>query len=311
VAERTGIEWTDHTFNGWIGCKKYSPGCAACYAEIDTPARASRAIGLELWGPAPQAKRRLTTDAVWAQPLRWDRQARRDEKPHRVFAFSQADICEEYDGQMVNHKGVPLWFLPTHGHHKPVAGIEPPDDRFRTYTLDVARARLFDVMECTSALTWQMLTKRVENITRMVPRHWLDRWPPHVWAMTSVEDQERADQRIPELLKVPATVRGLSVEPLLGPIKLNPQLWWRAGGKSAISWVIIGGESGPKARPCAVEWVRDLVRQCQAAGVAVFVKQLGADVLHLDGGRRVSFRDKKGGDMSEWPADLRVRQFPS
>jgi protein gp37 len=171
---------------------------------------------------------------------------------------------------------------------------------------------------------------------------------PNVWLGASVENQECADERIPLLLQTPAAIRFLSCEPLLGPVSLShmnskrgyfanvPEL--ESGGKvypkrADIDWVIIGGESGARARPCDVAWIRSLVQQCQAAGVACFVKQLGSKPIDKEYFAEASamfesqwgfkpglknqieectFRpnDKKGGDLSEWPEHLRVRQFP-
>jgi hypothetical protein len=170
-------------------------------------------------------------------------------------------------------------------------------------------------------------------------------WPlQNVWLGVSVENQHFADERIPLLLQTPAAVRFLSCEPLLEGLDLAKH---RPGANRL--WVIVGGESGAGARPCNVRWVRSIVRQCQQAGVPVFVKQLGGEIRDrndagfdgsgpndidgrcswpeidpddidedLDGFRdgyqgaevRVHLRDRKGGDPSEWPADLRVRQFP-
>ncbi len=148
---------------------------------------------------------------------------------------------------------------------------------------------------------------------------WIRAWlagtpPPNVWFGVSVEDQPRADERIPLLLDIPALVRWLSVEPLIGPVDLSGQrLEWLAPFHETdpllvrtprVDWVVVGGESGPGARPCDVEWIRDIVRECQSAAVPVFVKQLGArpDMAPV--------QHPKGGDPAEWPDDLRVRQYP-
>lgn len=157
------------------------------------------------------------------------------------------------------------------------------------------------------------------------------------WLGISVEDQAAADKRIPVLLTIPAKVRFLSVEPMLGPVDFKRHLTGSIPFKPGylptpykrIDWVIFGGESGPGARACNVEWVRDGVRQCREAVVACFVKQLGANVIDNntigadtfpqsqcwpDGTKtdhiNVSLRDRKGGDWSEWPEDLIVREFP-
>ena len=155
----------------------------------------------------------------------------------------------------------------------------------------------------------------------------------NVWLGVSVEDQRRADERIPMLLRTPARVRFLSCEPLLGPIDLNGYLAdheWLHGVPGGINWVIVGGESGPGARPMDLEWARNIVQQCKAAGVPVFVKQLGsywargnaalaqcAAAMHgLDHqemykryGKRLD-PGYKGGNPDFWPEDLRIREIP-
>lgn len=147
------------------------------------------------------------------------------------------------------------------------------------------------------------LRQRVAELERVLSNCWLG---------VSVEDQETADERIPWLLQTPAAVRFVSAEPLLGPIVFDQQVHLERRtkiltGASAprIDWVIVGGESGPKARPCNVEWIRSIVQQCKDASVPCFIKQLGANVhgwcAEITG---------KGGDPSEWPADLRVREWP-
>ena len=158
-------------------------------------------------------------------------------------------------------------------------------------------------MESTPWHRYQILTKRAEHMrayTRM-------RWPrplPNVWLGVSAERQKEADQRIPELVETPAAVRFLSVEPFLGPINLKPQHLHRLG------WVIIGGESGPGARPFVLDDARVLVARCQRAEVPVFVKQLGASPVFGPGEVRLKLASRKGGDVTEWPSDLRVREMP-
>ena len=133
-------------------------------------------------------------------------------------------------------------------------------------SIEAEREKLWALIAETPMLDWLLLTKRPENMMRFAP--WQDSWPPNIWAMTSVENQDQAEKRIPKLLTVPAVVRGLSVEPLLGPVDLEQ---WLAN----IQWVIVGGESGPNARPMHPNWARSVRDQCQAAGVAFFFKQWG------------------------------------
>ena len=169
---------------------------------------------------------------------------------------------------------------------------------------DVPRAfvdSVFDTMERADWHTYQVLTKRSSLMARyLAARYATGRAPPHIWLGVSVEDERNA-VRIRHLRAAPATIRFVSFEPLLGPV--GPV------DLSGIDWAIVGGESGPGARPCRLAWIREIVRQCRAAGVPVFVKQLGAHVIG-DDGARVRLRDRKGGDMSEWPDDLRVREWP-
>jgi protein gp37 len=132
---------------------------------------------------------------------------------------------------------------------------------------------------------------------------------PNVWLGVSVENQQYADERIPLLLQTPAALRFISAEPLLGPLDLQPAVRY-----APIDWVIVGGESGPGARPFDLAWARSIVQQCQAAGVACFVKQVGAKPVFEGTPVGVfegyDYEDPKGGDPSEWPEDLRVREFP-
>lgn len=195
----------------------------------------SNRYGHKVWGPAKTTDRRMMSDNYWRQPIKWDRLAQVSGQRKRVFCASMADVFE----------------------HHPQVGE--------------ARNDLFSLIRMTPNLDWLLLTKRPENIEQMVPESWLDAPVPNVWYGTSCEDQQRADERIPHLLNVPARVRFLSCEPLLGPIKLDP---WN-GGHTGIDWVIAGGESGPGARPMSITWARSLRDQCVAAGVAFHFKQWG------------------------------------
>lgn len=293
MGETTGITWTDSTINVWVGCHKVSPGCKHCYAEVSTPIRVKRAGGLEVWG----ANAARSETKSWERDLRkWNRQSawHVEGRRTRVFAQSLSDTFEDREGACL------------------ITATGARD------TLDTIRARFFGVVERCHALTFQLLTKRPENILRMVPPSWLKAWPAHVWIGTTVEDQERAEERIPHLLRVPARVRFLSVEPQIEAIDLSH--WFDLRRASLpFDWIIQGGESGPKARPFDLAWARSMRDQCKAAGVAYFLKQLGArplmtvdDVIASGWDRgQVSLRDSHGGDESEWPADLRgCRAFP-
>lgn len=325
MSETTSIAWATSTFNPWIGCTKVGPGCDGCYAE----ALMDKRMGRVKWG-AGQPRQR-TSAAYWKQPLAWNRKARESGQPWRVFCASLADVFD--------NEAHEAW-----------------------------RTDLWELIEATPALMWMLLTKRIGRWAGSVPDTWLERFPPNVWIGATVVNQEEADRDIPKLLQVPAAVRFLSIEPMLEAIDLTP--WVREsvssidyaqrvgynaphGAADRVDWVIVGGESnqpGHKARPFDIAWARDIVRQCKAAGVPVFVKQIGsqprggcawnrpeqighdeAAKLRADGddgecvhyeayeqaqpccdyGRRcMVLADRAGADPSEWPEDLRVRGFP-
>lgn len=230
------IEWTHHTFNPWWGCEKVSPACAHCYAEAF-----AKRTGHNVWGAAKP--RRFFGDAHWADPLNWDKAAEAAGERQRVFCGSMCDIFEGYQGPDVVHMR---------------------DDR----------DRLLELVERTPNLDWLFLTKRPENMVTMTDARWPGRWPQNVIAMTTVENQEQAEIRIPHLLKVPALRRALSMEPLLSEVQLLKPFQRSIPG---IHWVIVGGESGAgeKTRLTHPTWVRSLRDECQANGVAFFFKQWG------------------------------------
>lgn len=265
------IQWCDHTLNFWWGCLKVSPGCEHCYAERD-----SKRWGRNIWGPA-QTTPRWRTKGPWKEVLKWDKAAEAEGVRKRVFCQSMSDFFEDHP------------------------------------QLDEWRKEAFEILESLQWLDVQLLTKRPENVLRMVPERWRSDWPDHVWLGTSVENQEYADKRIPELLKIDAPVLFLSCEPLLGSVDLAQWLWpeFVGFGTRHPDWVIIGGESGPKARLFHLWWAWDLIRQCRGANIPVFIKQIGSNPWFGDFGdysRKIN--DPKGGNPGEWPERLRVREFP-
>jgi len=191
----------------------------------------SRRIGQHIWGR--RADRRFFGDAHWREPLKWNTEAARRRIRSRVFCASMADVFE----------------------HR--AELSP------------VRERLWELIAETPALDWLLLTKRPEYVSRLVP--WANNWPSNVWIGVTAENQQWAARRIPILLQLPAAVRFLSCEPLLGPVDLTS--WIR--GERRIDWVIAGGESGHKARPMSPEWARKLRDQCADAAVPFHFKQWG------------------------------------
>lgn len=264
MSDKTGIQWTDSTWNAWWGCQRVGPGCDHCYAEA-----LDKRTGGDHWGA--KADRRRTSEANWNEPLRWQKKADAFEAEHghrrRVFCGSMMDIMDN---------AVPLdW------SHEAFARIEACD-----------------------RLDWQLLTKRVGNIEDRVPASWLEgRWPRHVGQMITVVTQEECDRDIAKLRRLKNAYNipwiGLSMEPLIE--RCRPNLY-------DIDWVIVGGESGHGAREFDTYWARDIVDQCLDAGVPCFVKQLGANVLK--DGVACPKGDKKGSNMEEWPAAIRVREMP-
>lgn len=183
---------------------------------------------------------------------------------------------------------------------------------------DPWRLEAWDIIRERPGLHFLILTKRPENIPDRLPPDWVDGWP-NVWLGASIEDQRTADKRIPMLLDTPAVHRFLSYEPALGPVDFSAYFGGPYVGlpgdkvypnyNPGIDWIIVGGESGPHARPCNVEWIRATVKTCRSAKIPVFVKQLGTkpeSPSHC----RMRTLSPKGADPSEWPTDLRVRETP-
>jgi len=356
MSEQTKIQWATHTGSPWFGCTEVSPGCANCYSRTLTETRlapiirgAYRKAGLKDWANMPVWGRlapRVLCKGFWKDARRYNTSARRT---NRLTPTLSPDGGEGVRTRPRMFPSMDDWLddMP--------AGIMDQEGNWLEPVSVLA-----DVLKLiyeTPNLDWLLLTKRPEAWRKRIAQAWesggldasdgsedvpvaawasawlVGKAPPNVWFGVSVEDQKRAEERIPELLKIPARVRFLSVEPLLGPIILDycdepganhTSDWTAKVLPMGVDWVIVGGESGPEARACNVEWVRDIVRQCKAAGVPCFVKQLGSNCwsedddcfCHMaDEGEeethwKAYFKDLKGGDPREWPEDLRVRQMP-
>lgn len=281
----------------------------------------------------------VAAESYWREPVKWDRES----KPHeweyrdRVFCASLADVFEDWQGPMVNASGNQLhacrksllseeWVVDGEHRASCVACHEP-------LTMQDVRARLFQLIDGTPSLDWLLLTKRPENVRRMWPRqecdgcgevscaahrHGIldDLYRHNVWLGVSCSAQDDCDRLIPELLKCRDLAAKLfvSLEPLIEPVDLMAAADDCAEPETSrdwLDWLIVGGESGPRARPCNVEWILDVVQQCRAAGVPCFVKQIGTNPIHSGEDRWViGVQAPKGGDPAEWPEDLRVREVP-
>lgn len=247
MGDNTKIEWAHHTFNPWYGCQNVGPGCDHCYAE-----GWAKRSGLVQWGAG--AERRRSSPANWQKPLKWNAEAERLGVRYRVFCSSLADVFDNA--------------VPTEWRYD-----------------------LFNLILSTPHLDWLLLTKRIGNAGKMIeeilpetmkglPAGHPLAWPwPHVWIGATICNQEEADRDIPKLLQIPATVRWLSMEPLLGPVDLERIVVAVDDGENFASeeldWIVVGGESGPHARPMHPAWVRSLRNQCMAAGVPFLFKQHG------------------------------------
>lgn len=254
MGSETGIEWTDATWNPTTGCTKVSAGCDNCYAE----ALAHRLLKDTYTRNLPvvdSPEHRADPFAVRTWPERLE-EPRRWMEPRRVFVNSMSDLF---------HKEIPEEFL----------------------------LKCFKVMLDVDRHAYQILTKRPSRAARFVENHRdlfaHDGLPDHIWIGTSIENQDVA-YRVRHLLAVPAAVRFLSCEPLIGPLRLAG-----TGFADGIHWVIVGGESGPGHRDMEEEWVTSLRDECQAAGVAFFFKQWGGRTPKSNG------RELEGREWNEMP----------
>ena len=301
MSAKTSIQWCDATWNPVRGCSRVSEGCRNCYAEGIAARFSNPGAPFHLFADRKRSGSKWTgrvelIPAKLEEPLHW-------REPRRIFVNSMSDLFHE---------------------NLPISDI----------------LRVFETMAAAKQHTFQILTKRPARMRyclsypddRLVcesaeHHRLLCTMPlPNVWMGVSVEDQKTADERIPLLLRTPAVVRFVSYEPALGPVDftrwLSPCTYycdhdeWGGGHRpsSGLDQVIVGGESGNSARPFDITWARNVIRQCKHAGCACFVKQLGKHPYpgRLGNGRMpdLALRDGHGGEMTEWPEDLQVREFP-
>lgn len=329
MGSRSKIEWTESSWTpirtrnretgkvGWH-CEHASPGCELCYAES-----LNRVYGTQLpFKPGHRKDVELFVDEkMLTAPLRWRR-------PRMVFVCSMTDLFADFTkDEWIDKVFAVMALFPQHTFQC----LTKRPDRMRTYVND-----WFSHLGTSEAIInhpngarrvgdffdWEMMPAVLFNL----------------WLGISAEDQARADERIPDLLATPAAIRFVSYEPALEPVDFTAY--------PAVDWIIVGGESGPKARPFNVAWARSVVRQCLGTETACFVKQLGAFVLdrndagfdgceptawpeHIESEDRIDYdpfgyideaqgaparirlRDRKGADIEEFPPDLRVREFPT
>lgn len=315
VAEATKISWARSTFNPVIGCTKVGPGCDHCYAEaLDKRHKWGGAVH---WGAG--VPRFRTSAKNWSHPIEWNKLAALEQRT------GIRTLGSEWTGK------IGFW---------PVFCASLADVFDNEWPL-AARPDLWKLIYATPNLSWLLVTKRIGNVPGMVPKHWLvEGFPPNVRLLITVCNQEEADRDIPKLLALPCK-NGVSYEPALGPIDFGTLPSASGIGRyldalsnagvdpgalipNRIEWIIVGGEStqgAGKARPFDLAWARSTVAQCKAAGVPVFVKQLGShpitDVQQRPGWEgklfsafKIKFKDRAGADPAEWPEDLRIQEFP-
>lgn len=345
MSTQTSIEWTDVSWNPVRGCSLVSAGCANCYAMKQAhrfsgagkPYDGLTKLGPQ--GPRWTGKIQLVEEVLDA-PLHW-------KKPRRIFVNSMSDLF---------HEDVPDAFI------EKVFTVMAHAQWMNGHRFQVLTKRPERMKQVLESIGKGIEEQRKGTVNPDGSRNYQMTFTfplQNIWLGVSVEDQAMADERIPILLKTPAAVRWVSAEPLLGPVSFRWAKWdnWKDGqgnerpvvdqhdGLRMLDWVVVGGESGPGARPCDMAWIRWIKDQCQSAGVPVFVKQLGAKPLigyyeaqdwcddhgwefDSDGEWKLDnwdtrdgqpptsakvnlpLKDKKGGDMTEWPADLRVREWP-
>jgi protein gp37 len=271
MGEHTKIAWADSTWNPWIGCTHAGPGCDHCYAETQNKFR--RWNG-GTWGNA--APRQVTAEQTWRAPLNWEDKARagrvgKDAKRWLVFA---GDLCDIFDRLGDN----------------------------------AARTRMWELFRQTPHLTWLILTKRPQHISKFLPADWGEGYR-NVWLGVTVENRKNGYPRIKALRRVPATMRFLSCEPLLEGL---PDI-----ELTGIDWVIVGGESGSEARHFDVEWARAIRERCHESSTAFFFKQLGSapflggSPFTLDHCKATGARDRQGVMVENFPPDLQIQSWPA
>jgi protein gp37 len=353
VSGKTNIEWTDWNWNFLRGCRRVSPGCENCYAE--TIAGRFSGEGMPYHGLA--ANGRWTGKIAFHEDILLAPLKRK--KPTKYFVNSMSDLFhEDVTDEMLDKAFAVMALCPQHIFQI----LTKRPERMKAYLSDMQNLEMSDYLEgspfapAVSRVMWQLLRLADDSLVRASLKNgslvemepdvvWVNSWPlPNVHLGVSVENQEYADKRIPILLDTPAAVRWISAEPLLGPLNFvvtDKDGWhWdclehdkefqtdRILGP--LDWVVVGGESGPRSRPCDIAWIRSIVEQCKSADVPVFVKQIGAVpkmananewdwpgsttlISSGDDGFAASIatlNDRKGGKPDEWPSDLRIREFP-
>ncbi len=336
----TSIQWTDKTWNPVRGCSRVSPGCSNCYAmrqahRFSNPGGPYEGLTVLRKGKVDWRGHARLVPEMLGQPLRW-------RKPARIFVNSMSDL---FHSSLTDEEIAAVFGVMASSPEHTFQVLTKRPERMLEWFKWVNAAEDDPYTTCLREAAGWIEPSRWERVMRDTgfeqdfPE--FEPWPlPNVWLGVSVEDQKTANERINRLLDVPAAIRFISAEPLLEHIDLNHlpngmfspfsalRRWTDGKTTTGLDWVIVGGESGHGARPCDSLWISSVVEQCAKAGVPCFVKQLGSlSVVNMtttgqfrDGpngkrqlkldATRLQWTDKAGGDPSEWPDDLQVRQFP-
>lgn len=297
MSDSTGIQWTDATWNPTRGCAKDSAECDNCYAmavahRFSGPGKPYHGLTRVIGGRGQWNGKGLAVPAVLEQPLRW-------REPRMIFVNSMSDLFfDAFSDDYIDSVFAVMALATRHTFQV----LTKRAERMRAYMADPDRRER--VARWARVIEAERMGELVEQLddADSCSEGWCPTWPlPNAWLGVSTGTPKSKAEKVPHLRETIGAVRFLSCEPLLedlGTLDLT-----------GIHWVIVGGESGHHARPCALEWIWNVVQQCEAAKVPCFVKQLGARPTR-DGAPYPLDFDAKGGDPLEWPYDLRVRQFP-
>lgn len=311
MADRSHIEWTDATWNVITGCTRVSDGCDHCYIERTPPFRmAGRRFDGRQTGATTGV---LVHPERLGLPLQW-------RKPRKVFVNSLSDLFHESVSDELIAR---VFAVMAHAYRHTFQILTKRHARMRSLVNSPEFLRLFDIEFC-SIPDWNDSSPDLDWAPAGHVSHLADGPLSNVWLGVSVEDQHWADIRIPALLETPTAVRWISAEPLLGPVNLDP---WRNPGDlpdpkvpadTRLDWVVVGGESGPRARPMHPQWARDLRDQCAAAGVPFLFKQWGqwlplndkpgaVEVEYVPVGKKAAGRELDGRTHDGYPATTVTR----
>lgn len=278
----TLISWATHSWNPIVGCTRISKGCDHCYAIN------------EAWRIAHNTKP-LIAKAYEGMVFR---------RPNGVLDWmGTVRLIQSRLKEPLQYGGHRRYFVNSMG------------DLFHKDVPDVWIDQVIDIITQASGHTFIVLTKRADRLAAYMNRR--DYVPENMICGVSIEDQETANRRLPSLLNARIPHRLVSYEPAIGAVDLSENIDPAEAYK--IDWIICGGESGKRARPCHMTWIRSMIQQCRQLGISCFVKQLGDCTVDGSGGdafpphweRQISWKARGGKVLDEWPEDFQIQEFPA